>query len=157
MRKSDDVLPLDFVATPAEFHRQVWHVQIPKRFGWNDVTDPAFWVHQNRIQANDILEIMAEDGSFEARARVLLTGPRGGGFAVLRILQEWHAPKTAAQTEATGVATIGFSPIEGAWLLYAGDGQPRSKFASEDGAATALAEYLATHPLEAPLREREAA
>jgi hypothetical protein len=153
MRKSDDVLPLDYLATTAEYHRQVWHVLIPKRFGWNDVTDPAFWVHQNRIQVNDILEIMAEDGSFEARARVLQTGPRGGGFAVLRILSEFHAPKAAAQTEATGIATIGFSPVEGAWLLFGGDGTPRSKFASEESAATALAEYLAIHPLEAPLPE----
>jgi hypothetical protein len=105
MRKSDEVLPLDYLASPAEFHRQVWHVLIPKRFKWEDVTDPSFWVHQNRIQVNDILEIMAEDGSFEARARVLQTGPRGGAFAVLRILSEFHAQKAAAQTEATGVAT----------------------------------------------------
>ena len=32
MRKSDDVLPLDYLSSPAEFHRQVWHVLIPVPF-----------------------------------------------------------------------------------------------------------------------------
>jgi hypothetical protein len=140
--KEIDVLPIDHINASADFARAHYHVVIPKRFSWEHCLLPEFYRHQTKLQPNDLLDLVAEDGSFDCTVRVTACSR---GFAVLRVLREYHAPQEAVVGEV-GRATIGFVPPLASWCLFDASGAPVAKFATEDSAKAALDEHLAANP-----------
>jgi hypothetical protein len=61
--KNQDVLPVYFVHGDASFSRSVYHIEIPRKWSLENVLDHEFWRLQTRFKVNDILDLIAEDGS----------------------------------------------------------------------------------------------
>ena len=134
--RSTDVLPLDHVTSTAEFKRSIYHVTIPRRFTWQNVLVPEFWRNVTALKAHDILEIEHEDGLFDCTARVVNADK---GYAILRVLSEWHSKPEELRGEA---ASVGYVLGRG-WVLFGTDSEPVANFMTEEAADQALAEYLA--------------
>lgn len=143
MRKTNEVLPLDHVTSTAEYKRATYHVTIPRKFSFEaDCLQPEFWRNVSQLKAHDLLEIEAEDGSYDALCRVTSADR---GFAVLRVLRLWKAPVEEIQGEA---GSIGFIVGKG-WTLFGIDSTPVATFVEEDQAKAALQEYREQNNLEA--------
>jgi hypothetical protein len=133
--KSTEVLPLDYVTSTAEFKRSIYHVVIPRKFNWQSVLSPEFWRNVTSLKAHDLIELEHEDGLFDCTVRVVNADR---GYAVLRVLSEWHSKPEELRGEA---ASIGFILGKG-WCLFGTDSEPIATFMTEEEAGNALAEYL---------------
>ncbi len=147
-RSNTEVLQMGAIQGLAEYSRSVYFVTIPRKFTFEDVLDPSFWRHATILRPNDRLELVAEDGSWDADVRVTAASP---GFAILRVLREWRAPVDALQGEA-GEPTVGFVPQSG-WVLFGADGAPIARFADEVSARAALSDHVNLSGLAALLPE----
>ena len=147
-RTNTEVLPMGTIQGLAEYSRAAYFVVIPRKFSFDDCLDPSFWRHATILKPNDRLELVAEDGSWDADVRVTAASP---GFAVLRVLREWRAPVDALQGEA-GAPTVGFVPQSG-WVLFGADGAPIARFADEVSARAALSDHVNASGLAALLPE----
>ena len=127
--RSTEVLPLESVTSTADFKRAVYFIQIPKRFAWEAVLVPEFWRNITMLKTNDLLELVAEDGSWDALARVVAADK---GFAVLKVLNLWKAPVEAVQGEA---GTVGFILGKG-WTLFGTNSSPVATFLNEESRAS---------------------
>ena len=71
----------------AEFERNVYVEVVPPGVTLEDVMQGDYWVHVRKsIRVNDIIEVMAADGAFDAEIRVLSINQLSGAmtFRVLR-------------------------------------------------------------------------
>ena len=136
---NDRVLPVDFITADASFSRSVWHFQIPRKFSFEDCLNPEVWRHNNKLKANDLVDLVGEAGDFDCTCRVV-SAERG--FVIFRVLREFHADAEPARSELTG-AHIALQPNQG-WCLYAADGSPIARFGDEESAQKALDELVAT-------------
>ena len=134
--KNTDVLPVDFVHGDASFARTIYHIEIPRKWSLENVLDPEFWRLQTRFKVNDILDLIAEDGTWDVTARVVQADR--GGYLVLRLLRVWRADADAVQSDVTGEAHVELVPNSG-WVLFSGDGSPIARFSTQDSANAALA------------------
>jgi hypothetical protein len=93
--------------TRADYTRAEYHVVIPAGHTIEDVTDLHYW-HQHALKLNamDILEVIAADGAFDARLRVLKVGKDGANIGKVwtRVLTLWTNPEIieAQKAEETG-------------------------------------------------------
>jgi hypothetical protein len=141
--RSNEVLPLDHVTSTAEYKRSIYHITVPRRFTWENVLVPEWFRNVTMLKTHDLLELEAEDGSFDALARVTSCDK---GFAVLRVLRLWKAPVEEIQGEA---GSIGFIVGRG-WTMFDFDGNPIATFVSEEQAQEALKEYREHDKLDEP-------
>ncbi len=137
----NECLRADFVQHDASFRRATYYVEIPAKFTFEHTQNPEFWKHQTKLKSGDILEIVSENGDFDCECRVVSADR---GYAILRVLREWHAP-VEAQAEA-GAAHVAAVPGKG-FVLFDANGMPMASFATKDDAEKALSE------LGAPARE----
>jgi hypothetical protein len=99
------------------------------------VLDPEFWRLQTRFKVNDILDLLAEDGSWDVTARVVQADP--GGYLVLRLLRLWKADADAVHSDVAE-AHVELVPNFG-WTVFAADGSAIARFSTKDSAEEALA------------------
>lgn len=84
-------LPERLMAQRAEHARSVFFATIPTGTTLQDCLVPSFWAHcVGRLKVNTLIELVAEDGSFDALARVT---DRDVGFAKLRLLRAFEDKK----------------------------------------------------------------
>lgn len=133
-------LPPSAAQHSAEFRRRWWFVLIPSGYTASDVERPELWQHAVQFQENDVIECVAEDGSFDGWWRVLSVGT---GFAVLRAIFVWqHGGATPAVDAGAGsLARIEYSPADG-WLSFGHDGGRIGSHENETEAREALESYL---------------
>lgn len=95
-----DVMPVRRSRLFAEHVRLTHFAEIPAGVSLETTLNPAFWQHYVSIMnKNDLVELVAEDGSFDALARVT---DKATGFVKLRILRSWHDEEAAALPDETG-------------------------------------------------------
>jgi hypothetical protein len=142
---------MDHIQGDASFHRQIYFIEVPRRFSFNEILNPEWFRGQTKLRVNDLLELVAEDGRFDVLARVVQADR--GGYCVLRILREWYADTDAVQSGITDQGPhIALVPQHG-WTLFDAVGQPIARFATEDSAKAALIELAETQPAPAPVGE----
>lgn len=74
---------------PAEYQRQCLFIKAPVGTTLDDVKDPGWLSHHTReLKVDALLEIVAEDGSFDVTARVYVVAP---GYVGLRLLSVWQS------------------------------------------------------------------
>ena len=112
--------------------------------------DPEFWRLQTRFKVNDILDLIAEDGTWDVTARVVQADR--GGFLVLRLLRVWRADADAVQSDTTGEAHVELVPNSG-WVLFSADGTALARFSTQDSANAALANLPESAAVPAPAPE----
>jgi hypothetical protein len=139
--KPNEVFPQDFISATAEYSRQAYHLTIPRKWSFQDCLNPEVWKFVTRLRAGDFVTVVSETGDFDCDLRVVSADR---GFAVMRVLREWHAPKEAMKAKP-GDARTGFVPGEG-WMLFDASGEAIAKFATEEAAKQALAAHLVAHP-----------
>ena len=77
-----------------------------------DVMSFAYWVNEaGSFRLNDIVNVIAQDGSFEARLRVIRLAP---GFIEFRILNEW---RPTLQDSGSGRFELGWAGPKGKWFV----------------------------------------
>jgi hypothetical protein len=95
-------LPERQMAQRAEHARSIYFAEIPTGITFEQCLEPTFWAHcVGRLKKNTMIELVAEDGSFDALVRVT---DRDVGFAKLRVLYAWkneHAAPAAGETETS--------------------------------------------------------
>lgn len=78
----------------ADFRRTYRGVEVPPGTTIDDVMRPGFWSHHSdKIQKNDLLDILAADGSLDVQARV--TGKKDG-LITLRLLRAYQEEQASA-------------------------------------------------------------
>jgi hypothetical protein len=98
-------------STRAEYARAEHQVIIDRGVTLADVMHPDFWVHLTRkFKVNDLVEILAEDGSFEAELRVVAVDVSRGLWTQMR-LRFYCGSAGIAMPEEMPAAP---APIEGA-------------------------------------------
>lgn len=71
----------------ADFVRTAYHVNVAPDVTLTDILTPKFWAHHvNRIKVNDIVDVLATDGSLDVQLRAV---EKGVGFIVFRVLRQW--------------------------------------------------------------------
>lgn len=113
----------------AHFKRRHWFVQVPTGLTLEDLMNPAAWKHATSFGQGDLVEVVADDGSFDAQLRVVASGQ---GFCVMRQLFAWKREDDAAFVDAdetAGIALGGtrFLPDRG-WVAFDGDGTELGEF-----------------------------
>jgi hypothetical protein len=93
------------------------------------VLDPEFCRLQTRFKVNDIIDLIAEDGSWDVTARVVQADR--GGYLVLRLLRVWRADADAVQSGITGEAHVELCPGQG-WVAWPPSCLPSSADAVPD-------------------------
>jgi hypothetical protein len=141
--RSNEVLPLDHVTSSAEFSRTTYFIKVPPKFTFDNCLVPEFFRNISMLKPNDLLELVAEGGEFDALARVVSADK---GFAVLRVLRLWKAPVEDIQGEAGSVVFI----LGKGWTLLGLDGTPVANFVSEEQAQEALKEYREQNKIDEP-------
>lgn len=90
-------LPERNMAQRAEHARSIYFAEIPAGITLEQCLEPTFWAHcVGRLKKNTMIELVAEDGSFDALVRVT---DKDVGFAKLRVLYSWRNDKAAAKPE----------------------------------------------------------
>lgn len=135
--KSDQCLALDYIQANANFHRQCWHVKVPRKFTFEQTQNPEWWRFTTCIKENDLVDLVGEAGDFDVTCRAVSVVK---GAIVLRVLREWHA--VAAQQSAETEAHVALVPGAG-WTVFDASGSPIARFGDEDSAKKALAELPA--------------
>ncbi|MFT4079309.1 hypothetical protein [Rhodomicrobium sp.] len=140
-RSHKEVLPVGAVSLShrVEYVRDNFMVTIPPGFTVEDLLDPEFWRNQTCFKANDRIEAVAADGSFDCDLRIISAGP---GFVMTRLLREWRAPETSDHNDG---ARVGLAPGQG-FVAYGRDGSPISRHGTKDEAKAALDAWLAANP-----------
>lgn len=126
---------------PVEFKRRQLFIIAPHGTTLDDVKHPEWLMHHVKALAvNDLLEIVAEDGTFDVLARVMTLAP---GYVGLRILNAWEASATADYLEDAPGATISFTPRT-RWRVIATNGETVIRdLPTEADAIIARDKYLA--------------
>ena len=92
--------PVNGLSRSAEFVRTIHFAPIPAGVTLDMVLKPPFWAHHvNRLQVNDVIEAVSEDGSFDAELRVVAKAP---GFARVRVLRVWQSDEAPAVVAPEG-------------------------------------------------------
>ena len=140
-------LPPSATQHSAEFRRRWWYISIPSGYSASDIENPALWQHATQFQENDIVECLAEDGSFDGWWRVLSVG---AGFAVLRPIFVWQhgGARPVVDAGAGSLARVEYLPV-GGWTTFDHSGERIGSHGSEAEADGALAEYLSANEMEA--------
>lgn len=93
-------LPASVRPEDAPYRRAHYFVAIPHGLTLDDVRKPIFWAHHAANMAlNAIVEIVAEDGTFDAEFRII---GKGVGLIELRPLRVWQAEKAQAKPMPVG-------------------------------------------------------
>ena len=88
MSEPRNILPAGRLVS-AEFQRQCLFIKAPVGTKLDDVKDPGWLSHHTReLKPDALLEIVAEDGSFDVTARVFVVAP---GYVGLRLLSVWQS------------------------------------------------------------------
>lgn len=75
----------------ADFERSRYFTVVPVGVALSEVMSSAFWVHVwKQFRANDVIEAVAADGSFDAEFRILSI--KADGTMTFRLLRETAAP-----------------------------------------------------------------
>lgn len=123
----------------SEFVRNSYTIMVPPNYTLDDLLAPEAWLHATKLQRYDLIEVIAVDGSFDALLRVETVG---SGFAVMRVLREWHPVAAEAAEKSTGGARVGFSPAT-RWRVFGLDGAEVARnFETKADALAALSAHL---------------
>lgn len=94
-------LPATALRHLADYSRSHYFVHVPYGVTVDDIMRPAFWAHHaNKLKALDVVEVVAEDGSFDLELRVL---DAQVGYVKMRLLRAW-ADEAQARVTAARVA-----------------------------------------------------
>lgn len=132
---------------PAEYSRRHLYVIAPSGTTLDDVAAPTWLRHYAKsFRKNDLVEIVAEDGSFDVIARVVSVL---SGQVRLRPLFAWADNVAPVETRTEGAASapdgvsVDFNSKQG-WRVVADAGDVIAKgFATRDEAVAAKRAYLA--------------
>ncbi len=81
------LLPATAMSRSADFKRTYHHVEVDPSVELSDILTPRFWAHHvARIQVNDIVDVLATDGSLDVQLRAT---EKGVGFVMFRVLRQW--------------------------------------------------------------------
>lgn len=138
------------MTTRAEFARLTHFARIPVGVPLENVLKPTFWQHMvPSLNVNDLIEIVAEDGSYDLLARVV---DKDVGFVKLRVLfkvedeserVEPGEEDTADNDELPRIQHIPRGSAQG-WRLLGYNGETvREKIKTKGEAAALLEDYKA--------------
>jgi hypothetical protein len=147
-----NALPTIAMSQLAQYARSHWFVVVPAGVTFDKLLIPSFWAHhQSKFKVHDIVEVVSQDGSFDAELRVT---DRDVGFAKMRVLRKWEKEADATisaseqnrqdqqQVPAKKVyPCVDFKQAE-QWRVLGFDGNVVKKdLPSKDDAERELAEY----------------
>src|SRR5262245_48846332 len=99
-------LPGDVLLREHAYVTRVYLAKTGEGEALETVRKPAFWVQLAKtFRIRDVLEVVADDGSFEWHGRVVR---RGDGEVWLREIFCWHQPKEAADPPLRSGHKIGW-------------------------------------------------
>jgi hypothetical protein len=92
----------------ADYHRSTYFLSAQQGVTVDDLMRPMFWAHHvSKLRMGDLIEAVAEDGSFDVLLRVI---DRGAGFVRMRLLREWQnrevAEASAADTKTEAAHSV---------------------------------------------------
>jgi hypothetical protein len=77
-----------------------------------DAMTYAYWINEaGALRLNDIVNLIAADGAFDATLRVIRLAP---GFIEFRVLNEWRPP---IQEAGSGRLELGWAGPKGKWFV----------------------------------------
>lgn len=97
----------------ADYIRSNYHVKAPFGATLEDVLRPTFWsFHVGLLKAGDLVDVVAEDNSFDVTLRVV---DKAVGKVVMRELRRWTGdavkqPGTEPAVQETPGFTVSFAP-----------------------------------------------
>lgn len=92
-------------ASGAEYSRRSFHIVAPVGITVADLMRPAFWAHHgNKVSPGDVIDVIADDGSFDAQLRVVTVSPTKTDVT-MRMLRLW-------QPEASNLVLADDAPLE---------------------------------------------
>ncbi|MGI8390541.1 hypothetical protein [Brucella anthropi] len=81
------LLPATAMTRSADYKRTYHHVDVDPTVSLSDILTPKFWAHHvARVQVNDIVDVVATDGSLDVQLRAV---DKGVGFVSFRVLRQW--------------------------------------------------------------------
>ena len=137
--KSDQCLPLEYIQADASYHRQCWHVKVPRKFSFaTDVKNPEWWRYNTLIKENDLVDLVGEAGDFDVTCRAVSV-TKAQSFSAF--CASGTRPKCSSPTQ-TGSAHVALVLGQG-WTVFDASGTPIARYGDEDSAKKALAELPA--------------
>jgi hypothetical protein len=73
-------LPAGYLRSLADYEYSRYFVQLPPGYGYEDMFQPVFWAHHQRLKKFDIIRVVAHDWSFDVE--ITVTAKTKGGANV---------------------------------------------------------------------------
>ena len=154
-------------------HFNYWVCTIPSGHAYGEMFSPAYWSHHHRLQQNDMVRVVAADGSFDL---ILTVRSRPAGGAMMELWPKFpsgYGSQAEAEATATaeaarpdvvpilpnGKAAVRVDNTEASkWRVIALNGEPLiSGLATEAEATEKLNIYLTSLRLRLPTADEFAA
>jgi hypothetical protein len=153
----------------AGYYHSSWIVTIPPGHAFGELFSPAYWSHHHKLRQNDLVRVIASDGSFDVTLTVRAK-PAGGAVMELwpKFPKGWGSQaeaEAAADAEAArpdvvpillnGKTAVRVDYTEATkWRVISLNGEPLiSGLGSEAEATAHMGKYLASLKLRLPTEE----
>jgi hypothetical protein len=125
--------------------RNVYFVTVPKGMTPEDVEDGKAWSHLHyALKVNDMIEVVAEDGSFDGVVRVIARGDHGVSVRIVNMAIYADAGQPSADAGAFMAASVSWGGPAQKWRIVMPDGFVAARdFATKDEAEVRLASLRA--------------